>query len=131
MAERQLIIPRWLTTSINIGVAAYVVLRAVAVWGELGKYGVDPFVFLVLDVVTIVQYTWGLTQLWGYMRGITSVKWMFVGAVSAIIGFTLPYIYVYLAGGSMPLSTKLIVLAIILFIVIVGPYREWRKRRKE
>lgn len=131
MAERQLIIPRWLTTSINIGVAAYVVLRAVAVWGELGKYGVDPFVFLVLDVVTIVPYTWGLTQLWGYMRGITSVKWMFVGAVSAIIGFTLPYIYVYLAGGSMPLSTKLIVLAIILFIVIVGPYREWRKRRKE
>lgn len=131
MAERQLIIPRWLSASINIGVAAYVVLRALAVWGELGKYGVNPIVFLILDVVTILPYTWGLTQLWGYMRGIAGVKRMIVGAMSAICGFTLPYVYVYLAGGSMPLSTKLIVLAIILFIVIVGPYREWRKRQKE
>lgn len=129
MAERQLIIPRWLTASINVGALVYVLLRALAVWGELGRYGVNPIVFLVLDVVTIVPYTWGLTQLWGYMRDVVSFRQMLIGALFAIVGFTLPYVYVYLAGGSMPLATKLIVLGIIFFILIVGPYREWRKRR--
>ena len=92
-----------------VGVFAFSVARALVAWPTLGRYGVNPWVFLAIDVVTAFPYAYGQVRL------IKAVIARHAGAVQAwalvvLASFLAPYIYIFVAGsGELPVFGYVIV----------------------
>lgn len=124
--------PRWLSMSVNLGLILFVVARAAAVWGALDQYGVNPWVFLFLDIVTVPPYVWGLAQMIRYFARDASVWRFAAGTVSAVIGFAAPYIYTYAVGyQTIPTFTKITIGVIIGIFFMAGPVNALVRRRHQ
>jgi hypothetical protein len=112
-----------------VSVVGYSALRFVAAWGALGSYGVNPFVFGVIDVATAYPYAYASAEVvksaWvGCARNATA--W----GVVALVMFVAPYAYVLAAGGAMPTSvrTAVVVIAVgMAAVVVVGLVRRTRR----
>ncbi len=96
------------------GVLGYTVLRFAIAWEALDRYGLNIWVFGIIDIVTAVPYAVGTARL------VTSVVdrrlqaaagWMVISAFS----FLAPYLYIAVAGHdkSMP-KTVWVVLAVLV-----------------
>lgn len=86
-----------------LGIVAFSIGRALIAWPTLGRYGVDPWTFLALDIVTALPY--GLGQaITVKILGDRSrpprqaLPW----AVVVAAAFMAPYVYIFWASGSMP-----------------------------
>lgn len=104
---------------------AYTIIRAALVWRGLNGYGVNPWVFLALDVITAPPYVWGVGKMIQGLRGVDRMRAVYIGGVVALVAFMLPYTYVFIAGNAtMPMTTKVVVGAIVVVLFGAGPLRE-------
>jgi hypothetical protein len=114
----------------NAALIAFVVGRFASVAGTLDRYGVNPWIFLILDVVTVPPYVWGIAQMIRYISGVVSLYRMTVGTLAALIGFAAPYVYTYGAGyRTIPFSIKIIMAVIITVFLVIGPVKTLVKHR--
>lgn len=98
------------------GVLAYAILRALIAWPTLGRYGVDPFVFLAIDLGTAYPYALGQVKI------VSGFRWKNYRQVQTWIGivaitFLAPYLYVFAAGGQ-ELPTEVWVILSILILAL-------------
>ena len=99
----------WFARAWIVGVFGYSVLRALVVWPTLGTYGVNPWVFLLIDVVTAWPYAYGQVRVVKAMR---ARQWgdTQLWALITLLSFVAPYLYIVGAGsGDMPLLAYIII----------------------
>lgn len=104
----------------TVGILAFSAARALIAWPTLGRYGVDPWLFLALDIVTAFPYGFGQAVTVKIVRDRSrpasdAVPWAVVVAVM----FLAPYIYIFLASGSMP---ALAYLGVLLWMAVFGAF---------
>jgi len=97
------------------GVIAYTILRFAIAWETLNRYGLNIWIFGILDVGTAVPYAIGTSRL------VTSVVdkrlqaaawWMMLAALS----FIAPYRYIAIAGRDKSLPMLVWVLLVVLVL---------------
>lgn len=111
-----------------VGIVAFSIARALIAWPALGRYGVSPWWFLALDIVTAPPYGIGQAVTVKILRdrhrdARESVPW----AVMVAVAFFAPYVYIFVASGEMPLLAYLGVLA---WMVVFGVLALIRMRRQ-
>lgn len=87
----------WFGRAWIVGVFAFSVARALVAWPTLSQYGVNPWVFLTIDVVTAFPYALGQVKVVNGFRyrqyGVVQL-WALVVAAT----FLAPYFYIVFAG---------------------------------
>ncbi len=117
--------------SFILAVVGWTILRAAVVWGALDQYGVNPWIFLALDVATVPPYVWGIEKMIRAFRGVDPMKMVYTGGVVALAAFVAPYTYMFSAGhAAMPMVTKVLIVIIIVALFGAGPIREVVKKRQ-
>jgi len=99
-----------------VGVVAWGLGRTVIVWETLGGYGVNPWVYGAIDVVSSVPYGLATARVVENLIDrdrVTALRWGVVAAVT----FVLPDLYIVIAGRHMPVVVY-VVLA--LLVVLLG-----------
>ena len=103
------------------------------VWKALHKYGVNPYLFFVIDLITswfyglasarlvvaIIHKRWSETQKWGWLSA---------------LNFMLPQIYILMSARHVPRDVYIIIYSVIGVMVafaIVGIVSQLRVARKE
>jgi len=107
-----------------VGVVLFSAARALVAWPTLGRYGVDPWVFLAIDLLTAPPY--------GVAQAVT-VKilrdarrpWHDAAVWAGIVlaAFLAPYVYVFTASGSMP---PLAIVGVLVWMCVFGALAGWR-----
>lgn len=85
-----------------VGVLIYMILRFVVAIPTLGPYGVNPFIFGLLDVITAIPYAIGVPKIIAFAKQKNSRKimqWIMVLAIS----FVIPYGYIAASGEKIPI----------------------------
>lgn len=112
-----------------LGVLLFSVARALLTWPTLGTYGVNPWVFLAIDVVTAVPYGVGQALTVKILRDpdrrtSDSFGW----ALLVVVMFLAPYIYILLASGEqLPVLAYVLVAA---WALVFGTLAVLRMRRQ-
>ena len=129
-AKRRLLERLWIVV-----VVAYGAGRAFVVWKALGKYGVNPWVYLALDVTSSWPNAVATARL------VTSVidrkfdrarLW----AILAAITFLLPDLYILVAARHVPTEVYAIIISIVSLLALIAAgslyikIRNGRKARK-
>lgn len=92
-----------------IGVFAFSVVRALIAWPTLGRYGVNPWVFLFIDVVTAFPYAYGQVKLIKVCVA-KDLRAIQLWSLVVLATFLAPYIYIFAAGsGELPLLGYIII----------------------
>lgn len=97
-----------------VGVVVWCIVRAVPVWDGLRDAGVNPWVFIVLDLVTAVPYAIGLARVirLAVQREFRRLPpW---GAFTAGM-FVAPYGYIFAVGDDIP---TYVVVALLVFVAL-------------
>lgn len=111
-----------------VGVIAFSIARALIAWPTLGRYGVDPVTFLVLDIVTALPYGIGQALTVKILRDRDrSPRQALPWAIVVTVTFLAPYAYIFVASGSMPVLAYVGVLA---WMVIFGVLAVIRMNRQ-
>jgi len=107
------------------GMLVYSVFRALVVGKTLGEYGINPWIFLVLDAGSAVPLAWGQVRL---VQGLKRNDPRLVqrSLMVVIVSFIAPYAYLVLGAGR-PLPTVAYVV-IALLVLGVGVATVWRIR---
>ena len=109
----------------------YSFVATFVVWKALHKYGVNPYLFFVIDVIT--SWLYGLASARLVMSVIKKrtnqiAKW---GIYSAL-NFVIPQVYILVSAHDVPREVYLIIGAVICVLAIfslIGIYNELRKAR--
>lgn len=113
-----------------LGVFAFVIAKFAPVAGVLGSYGVNPWIFLAIDVVTIWPYVKGVSNLLRCMARNDPLTRCALWAVVITGSFVAPYTYLYIAGGQeFPLVVDLII-GLVVVALAIQAMREINKRRQ-
>lgn len=110
------------------GVVAYTLVRFLVAYGTLNRYGVNVWIFGLLDVGTAVPYAVATARVVTSLidRRLRSVSgWAFVASGS----FLAPYLYVAFAGGAKGLDTTVWVV-LVLLVFCLGTNAVWGIIRK-
>ena len=111
----------------------YTFAATFVVWKALHKYGVNPYIFFVVDLVTswfygiasarlvvaVIHKRWSETQKWGWLSA---------------LNFMLPQIYILVSARHVPRDVYIIIYSVIGVMVafaIVGVATQLRAARKE
>jgi len=119
----------WVGRAWILSIFGYSALRALVVWPTLGTYGINPWIFLLIDVGTAWPYAYG------QVRVISSARardWRSVQLWSliAVVSFVAPYAYIAGAGsGEMPLIAWIIIGALMVFFGVASLVRMLRQIR--
>ena len=114
-------------------IVLYTFAATFVVWKALHKYGVNPYLFFVIDLITswfyglasarlvvaIIHKRWSQTQKWGWL---------------AAINFILPQIYILVSARHVPRDVYLIIYSVIGVLVafaVIGIGSQVRTARKE
>jgi small-conductance mechanosensitive channel len=108
LTKRQKFWERMWTGSIFI----YTIVATIAVWKGLSKYGVNPWIFAVIDAIT--SYTYGITSARMVIELIaknskSARKW----ALGASISFIIPQAYILISAQHAPTEVYRIVIGVI------------------
>jgi hypothetical protein len=84
-----------------VGVVAYGLARTLVVWQALGNYGVNPWIYGAIDVVSSVPYAIGTARV---VTGTMDRDWVRVRrwGLIAVAAFFAPDLYIVVAGHGMP-----------------------------
>jgi hypothetical protein len=87
----------WFGRAWIVGVFAFSIARALVAWPTLSQYGVNPWVFLGIDVLTAFPYALGQVKV---VNGFRFRKYGAVQAWALVVAVTFlaPYIYIVVAG---------------------------------
>ena len=122
-----------LSRSWAIFVVAWSLVRTLIVWAALGDYGINPWIYLGIDLVSaaIDAFTTPrmvLAFIDDQYRA--ALKW---GGISAV-AFVIPDLYIFLGTRTLPKRVIAVILAIIAItfsVAAVGVYRKIQKGRSE
>jgi hypothetical protein len=105
----------WFGRAWIIGVFAFSIARALVAWPTLSQYGVNPWVFLFIDVVTAFPYALGQVKV---VNGFRYKQYRGVQIWSLVVAATFfaPYAYIVLAGQE---RIPAIVYAVIALLALV------------
>src|SRR3954451_17813352 len=106
-----------------VGVVAYAIVRALIAWPTLGRYGVNPVVFLIIDLGTAYPYALGQVKI---VMGFRAKDYRQVQVWAAVVGVTFlaPYVYVFVAGGQrLPLQVWVILSILIVALAVSSVLR--------
>lgn len=96
-----------------IGVFIFAVVRALVAWPTLGRYGVNPWVFLAIDLITAFPYAYGQVKLIKVVVA-KDLRAIQVWSIVVLLSFLAPYLYIFVAGsGELPLIGYVIVCVLI------------------
>lgn len=111
-----------------VGNIAFSAVRALIAWPTFGRYGVSPWVFLALDVLTAPPY--GLSQALTVkiLRDRSrpqreAVPW----AAGVVIFFLAPYIYIFAVSGNVPALAYAGVIAWMILFGVLAVVRMYRQ----
>ncbi len=113
------------------GVSLYAVARALIAWPTLGQYGVNPWVFLAIDLGTAPPY--GYAQ----VRLVKAISHRHAGAVQGwaavvLVTFMAPYVYIFVAGsGELPVFGYVIVVLLVIIFALASLARMRDALRRE
>ena len=114
-------------------IVLYTFAATFVVWKALHKYGVNPYLFFVIDLITswfyglasarlvvaIIHRRWSETQKWGWLSA---------------LNFMLPQIYILLSARRVPKDVYIIIYSVIGVMVafaVIGIASQIRVARKE
>ena len=114
-------------------IVLYTFAATFVVWKALHKYGVNPYLFFVIDLITswfyglasarlvvaIIHRRWSETQKWGWLSA---------------LNFMLPQIYILLSARRVPKDVYVIIYSVIGVMVafaVIGIASQIRVARKE
>jgi hypothetical protein len=105
----------WFGRAWIVGVFAFSIARALVAWPTLSQYGVNPWVFLFIDVVTAFPYALGQVKV---VNGFRFKQYRGVQAWSLVIAatFLAPYAYIVLAGQERIPTMVYIVIAVLAVV---------------
>jgi hypothetical protein len=111
-----------------VGILLFSVARALIAWPTLGRYGVNPWTFLLLDIVTALPYGVGQAVTVKILRSPDRSARAAAGwALVVTASFLAPYVYIFLASGSMP---GLAYAGVLAWMVLFGVLAVVRMRRQ-
>ena len=95
----------------------YTVVATLVVWRTLGKYGVNVYLFFIIDAVT--SWTYGISTARLLLNVIkrqwkAARKWAWAAAIS----FVTPQIYILASARHAPRDVYLIVIAVITLLIL-------------
>lgn len=113
LTRRQIFWERLWASSIVL----YSVGATFVVWRTLGKYGVNPVLFFVIDVITSWPYGIATARI---VVNVINRKWKAVRRWSwvAAITFVTPQVYILASARHAPRDVYLIVISVISFLVL-------------
>ncbi len=129
-AKRRLLERLWVGVVIAYGAG-----RAFVVWKALGKYGVNPWIYLVLDVTSSWPYGVATARLVTSVIDRNFVRARAWGILAAIT-FLLPDLYILLAARHVPIEVYVIIISIVSLLALFTAaslyfkIRNGRKARK-
>lgn len=119
----------WVGKAWIVGVFGFSLARALVVWPTLGDYGVNPWIFLLIDIGTAWPYAYGQVRV---VKGARQGDWRSVQfwALITLICFIAPYAYIVGAGsGDMPLIAWIIIGALMVVFGVASVVRILRQIR--
>lgn len=114
-SRRTIVVERlWAST-----ILLYTIGATFVVWKTLSKYGVNPFVFFVIDAIT--SWTYGIATARLTVDVVrrewkTARKWAWASAIS----FVTPQLYILIAAHHAPRDVYLIVVGVISFMILLA-----------
>lgn len=127
MADKQSV--GWVGKAWILGVFGFSVARALVVWPTLGDRGVNPWIFLIIDVVTAWPYAYGQVRV---VKDARSGDWRGVQlwAVITFLAFIAPYAYIISAGsGELGAFAWIIIGVLVVFFGVASVIRIVRQIR--
>lgn len=123
-ARRTLLSRLWV-----LGSVAYGGLRALLVWKFLSGYGVDPWVFAVVELASSAGYGWASARLVIHIidRRWHGLRW---SAPATLVAYGAPDAYVLATVGTLPdglLRTVLAVVTVSAVLAVFAVVREVRR----
>ncbi len=113
-----------------VGIVLFSVARALIAWPTLGRYGVNPWAFLALDIITAPPYGIGQAVAVKVLRDDSRPARDAVGwGIIVILAFLAPYIYIFWASGSSSMSPIAYAL-VVLWMLVFGVLAVLRIRRQ-
>jgi len=106
LAKRKVIVRTW--AGIVIG---WAVIRTVIVWAAVGDYGLNPWIYLAIDLVSAcIDAITTPRMVLAFIddQYATAVKWAFI----SLVAFIIPDLYIFL--GTRELPTRIIVIVAII-----------------
>jgi hypothetical protein len=109
-----------------IVVVAWSLLRTLIVWAALGEYGINPWIYLSIDLASAVVDAYTTPRM--VLAFIdnqykTAAKWLLISAVA----FVIPDLYIFLGTRTMPMRVIVIILSIIAITTLVAVISVVRK----
>jgi len=114
-------------------IVLYTFAATFVVWKALHKYGVNPYFFFVIDLITswfyglasarlvvaVIKKRWSETQKWGWLSA---------------LNFMLPQVYILVSANHVPKDVYIIIFSVISVMVafaVLGVVSQVRAARKE
>jgi hypothetical protein len=117
-----------------IFILGYAVLRFFFVRLVLEGYGVNPWVFLTIDVITGVVYVVGIEHL---VLALTNnkkyaISWpkLLLWSLATAVSFAAPYLYIYATGRELPVSLG-VGIGVIVVLLLLNAIINIRKRIRQ
>ena len=110
----------------GIVVVSWSLLRTLIVWAALGEYGINPWIYLSIDLVMALVDAYTTPRM--VLAFIddqykTAAKWLLVSAAA----FVIPDLYIFFGTRTMPMRVIVIILSIITItttVAVVGIVRK-------
>ena len=102
-----------------VGVVAYGLARTLVVWTALGDYGVNPWIYGVLDVVSSVPYAIGTARVVTGVMDRDRARVRRWGLI-AVAAFFAPDLYIVAAGRGMPTPVYIVLVAWVLVAAVLA-----------
>lgn len=114
IARRRRFSRLWLITSV-----CWSLLRTAIVWAALAKYGVNPAVYLLVDVGSALVPAWSMPQLVTCCIDRRRRRAIEAGVVT-LLGYLVPDIYIFTASSHLPFMAVALLLAVVYVSIAVG-----------
>lgn len=111
-------------------ILVYTIIRFFFVKITLESYGVNPWIFLIIDATTGIVYVMGIEYLilWSKGKEVSWVKLFIASGVTAA-SFAAPYAYIYMWSHELPPGITVGLGLIILILLVNACFGVWRRMR--
>jgi hypothetical protein len=123
LAKRKVIVRTWAGI-----VILWAVIRTVVVWAAVGDYGLNPWIYLGIDLVSAcIDAITTPRMVLAFIddQYLAAVKWAFI----SLVAFIIPDLYIFLGTRELPTRIIVIVAIIISLTLTVGVVSVVRKVR--
>ena len=120
MVEKAILKRAWF-----ISVLAYAVIRTALIWGLFAKYGVNPYLYLIVDLIAAYFYAVYSTKLISSKLDLNFVKYLLL----TIIFNFIPDIYVLATAREVPKFLLQGFIEVVLLLAVIGGVVLYKKSK--